>query len=452
MWDEATYANNAIDMMESPSIVIKHKGEIDLYNTKPPLVIALQAVCMHFFGINTFAVRLPSILFSLLTVFILYFYAQKWFNERWLSLGCGLVLLATIGYIRNHVALTGDLDAVLCFFLTAGFLQGTHIIINKKTSYGSMLLFSLFLILGFYSKGIAGFFHLPALFIIALVYHRRIFTQFKLYFLSIITLGICGVYYYLREQAAPGYMQVVLESELSRVSNVVMDWQVRPFSFYFDNFLNGYLTPWIYAMPLGLALFYKPKQYSKVALTLIIGIVIYFLLISYPQVKLDWYDAPLYPLIALFLTISLYHLIALLVKMEMARNTLFIVLILAAASPNFIQIIKSKINSNQQIEALEFEGHFLDQLGKMKVSNKKITIYKKEQEKEHNDHVLFYERAMLKDEYEITYKTKPKFNFLEIVLVSQEDLKKKMNDLYQYKVLLTDEATGSELRLVKSGK
>ena len=119
---------------------------------------------------------------------------------------------------------------------------------------------------------------------------------------------------------------------------------------------------------------------------------------------------------------------------------------------NFIEIIKTKLNTGQQIEALEYEGYFLDKIGKMKVSNKKITIYNKEQDKEHNDHVVFYERAMQELQYEIKYKVKPDFDLLETVLVSQDNLKQKMDSLYQYKVLLQDEVTGSELRLIKKRK
>ena len=419
MWDEATYANNAIDMMESPSLVIKHQGEIDLYNTKPPLVIALQAMCMKLFGVNTFSVRLPSILFSILTVFLLYCYSFKWFNKTWLSTGITLILLSTVGYIRNHVALTGDLDATLCFFLTAGFLQGIDIIIHKKTSISSMLLLSSFLILGFYSKGIAGIFHLPALLLLALLFHRRVFSHSKVYLIFTMVFVVCGLYYWARELAAPGYMQVVIDSEFSRVNSIVMDWQVRPFTFYWDNFLNGFLTPWVYLLPLGFSLLYKPKTYGKIALALLLGILFYFLLISYPKVKLDWYDAPLYPLIATFIGISSFHFLSLLIRNDKTKNLVFLLFLFVFAAPNLVEIIKTKLNTNPQVEALEFEGFFLHKLGKMEVSNKKISIYMNAQEKEHRDHVVFYERAMSEMDYQITYKTEPRFGAFEIVLVSQ---------------------------------
>src|SRR5690242_955714 len=69
MWDEATYANNAIDMLSFDNpLVVEHMGQPDMYNTKPPLVIWLQAAAMKIFGINEWSVRMPSAMFGLLTV------------------------------------------------------------------------------------------------------------------------------------------------------------------------------------------------------------------------------------------------------------------------------------------------------------------------------------------------------------------------------------------------
>lgn len=78
LWDEARYANNAIDLLENPHLFkVTHLGEPDQFNTKPALVIGLQAVCMRILGINELAVRLPSALFGLLTLVLVYFYASR---------------------------------------------------------------------------------------------------------------------------------------------------------------------------------------------------------------------------------------------------------------------------------------------------------------------------------------------------------------------------------------
>src|SRR5687767_10138855 len=44
IWDEAIYANNALEMTETGNLLVLHNnGEPSLYNTKPPLNIWLQA-------------------------------------------------------------------------------------------------------------------------------------------------------------------------------------------------------------------------------------------------------------------------------------------------------------------------------------------------------------------------------------------------------------------------
>src|SRR5688572_17362545 len=63
IWDEAIYANNALEMTETENLLVLHNnGEPSLYNTKPPLNIWLQALSIRVFGINEFAIRLPSYL------------------------------------------------------------------------------------------------------------------------------------------------------------------------------------------------------------------------------------------------------------------------------------------------------------------------------------------------------------------------------------------------------
>jgi 4-amino-4-deoxy-L-arabinose transferase-like glycosyltransferase len=67
-WDEAIYADNALDMyMTGDPIVMRRNGEVTFYNTKPPLVIWLQTLSLHAFGINEFAIRFPSALAGVLT-------------------------------------------------------------------------------------------------------------------------------------------------------------------------------------------------------------------------------------------------------------------------------------------------------------------------------------------------------------------------------------------------
>lgn len=47
MWDEAIYANNALEMAVNHDFLVLHNNGVpNLYNTKPPLVIWLQTLCI----------------------------------------------------------------------------------------------------------------------------------------------------------------------------------------------------------------------------------------------------------------------------------------------------------------------------------------------------------------------------------------------------------------------
>lgn len=450
MWDEATYANNAIDMYEAPSLVIKTNGLVDLYNTKPPLAIGFQALSISVFGINTFAIRLPSILFAIFVVFSLYFFSIKVLKNPWIGFIGGVILVSTLGYIRNHVALTADLDSILCFFLTVSFLHGLYVLLENKTSVKQLFLFGILVFGAFLTKGVAAFFHFPALFLLALIYNREIFHQKRTYISAFVLIASCFLYYLLREILEPGYLNIVFTSEISRINTVVMEWQIRPFFFYLSNFHKGYFTPFLYLMPLGILLFIQDSPYKKYAIGLAIGILSYFSIVSIPQVKLDWYDAPLYPLMALFVSMIVYQYCQFLPNKNFKIAAALILIGLLSAS-NLKQIIESKYKTELQVEALEREGNFLDILSKSHPQHTQITVWKKEATEEHYDHVLFYKRALEKEKnYAIKLVEEGNFKESEKVLVSQQELKDSLTQQYKTIELAHDSASMSYLLEITS--
>ncbi len=119
-WDEALYANNAIEMFHNKHwLVYTRDGLADHYNSKPPLFIWLQVVCVFFFSYYEWVFRLPTLL-SLLGIIYLYWRFNSLFNyPKFVAVCAGLILLSTPGIIRPHVFLSGDLDGTLVFFTTA---------------------------------------------------------------------------------------------------------------------------------------------------------------------------------------------------------------------------------------------------------------------------------------------------------------------------------------------
>ena len=74
-WDEARYVNNSIEVPTLGNwFHFTMDGAIDTWNFKPPLVLWLQALSMQVFGMNEWAVRLPSALAGVGMAVLLYWF------------------------------------------------------------------------------------------------------------------------------------------------------------------------------------------------------------------------------------------------------------------------------------------------------------------------------------------------------------------------------------------
>ena len=119
MWDESRLSINAYEMhTEGNWIVTRYGGKPDMWNTKPPVMIWLQAVSMKLFGANELAVRLPSALAGIITMLMLMVFAGGYFNKKVLFIIAAFILITSPGYVGHHVTRTGDYDALLVLFTT----------------------------------------------------------------------------------------------------------------------------------------------------------------------------------------------------------------------------------------------------------------------------------------------------------------------------------------------
>src|SRR5205085_3811429 len=74
-WDESLYAISAWETLKNGSwIGTTFLGQLDYYNSKPPLMVWLIAVSFKTFGANLISLRLASAACSWLTVAVL----QRW--------------------------------------------------------------------------------------------------------------------------------------------------------------------------------------------------------------------------------------------------------------------------------------------------------------------------------------------------------------------------------------
>jgi 4-amino-4-deoxy-L-arabinose transferase-like glycosyltransferase len=120
-WDESLYAISAWEMVQSGQWVAHtFRGEVDYYNTKPPLNFWLIAASFKVFGVSLISLRLASVLAALATVAVLTWWTRKYLGDT-VSLFSGLVLSTMFAFFYVHASRTANTDAIftLLILLTA---------------------------------------------------------------------------------------------------------------------------------------------------------------------------------------------------------------------------------------------------------------------------------------------------------------------------------------------
>lgn len=111
-WDESLYATSAAEMVQSGNwTATTFLGEIDYYNTKPPLNVWLIAASFKAFGLNLWSLRLPSVLAALFTVVLLLIWTRHAYSPT-LAIGAGLVMATSFSFYYVHSGRTANPDAL----------------------------------------------------------------------------------------------------------------------------------------------------------------------------------------------------------------------------------------------------------------------------------------------------------------------------------------------------
>ncbi len=400
LWDESRRGVNAMEMAEGgPLLVPQFEGRPDMYGTKPPLLIWLQAAFMKVLGYNELAVRLPSALAGLLTVFLLAYFSHKHLHQPLGGCLAGLVLLTSRGYINYHGAISGDYDALLTLWLTAYSLMFFLFLESRQWRYFYWM--ALFIVLAGWTKGIAGLFFLPALALYALLKGRLfwLLRQPRLYISVFIVLFGIMSYYLAREQLNPGYVAAVLENEVGGRYFKAQEGQGRPFWFYF-RVIHQYerFYPWQFFLPFAFIVGLWLKPLRKISGLALLIAVFFLLLISAARTKLEWYYLPVLPLLSLVVGLGLEQLYKSLAGRFsfLQQKALLAVFILALFGPPYYKTVK-------KVYAFEHEGWdkekmvYRDMMRRLK-EHKQYTIL----HPSYNGQIAFYKKKYKLRGYEIS--------------------------------------------------
>lgn len=312
LWDESRLAMNAFEMNRSGEwLVTTFDGEPDLWNTKPPLMIWLQVLCIKLNGLNELSLRIPSAIAALLTIGVLYWFTAVKLKSPLLGVLTCLVLITSPGYTGLHRTRTGDYDALLVLFTTAHCIFTYLYAEEKKRSwfyYGLLCL-----VAGAMTKGVAALIFLPAMVVYFaatkqlgyILKQRDVYTGIAVFVLCM------GGYYLLREWRMQGYLNAVAFNDVTGRFGDPSTPVGNDFLYYARNILKGNFSYWALLLPFALVYFLVTKDTAAKRLglySILLG-SFYFIVVSISRTKNSWYDMAAYPLWALAVALALTYAI-----------------------------------------------------------------------------------------------------------------------------------------------
>jgi len=339
-WDEPVYAINAFRFLQHPHpiMVYDYWGNSELFSPKPPFHVWCIALSYKIFGVNEFAIRFPTAIFTLGTFLSIYFFCGFFLKNNFLAFAASLIFLSSIGFYQLHITRTGDTDATFVFFAVFSSICFFILCSNCKNFKLANYLFWLGLTLGVYTKGPAILALVPCYIVWFLLnkINNRIAKNIHFYIGMVSFLVLSISYYLLREHLNPGYLQAVFNQEISGrlMSNSLLQSDAHPWFYYIERmYKENYFMPWIILIPFCIIIHVLSKQSTEKKLATYCYVILTFLcfLIFKADVKKAWYDAVLYPFLALYIA----SVLAAFLKDKNQINTLvmlFVMLLLSAKS------------------------------------------------------------------------------------------------------------------------
>lgn len=313
-WDERYHALVAKNMMDNPFVPMLYKNAIlpfdpidwstnHIWLHKQPVPLWSMSISMHLFGVNEFAVRLPSLLLSTFGIFLMYEVGRMLFNRRvgfiaaFLFSIHGLILEVGGGRVAtDHIDVFFLVFILMAVYFTLLFEKRNQVIFN--------ILVGVAIGLAILTKWLPALIVLPLWFII-------IYNSGKLKFGKIVLHGIvlCLVIFVV---AFPWqyYIQTYfpVENAIEKAYNMkhlthTLNGQTGPFYYHFD-IMRMIYGDFIY-IPFIWLIYLLFTKFKNVRVQLLaFWILVPFLFFSFAQTKMQGYT--LFAAPALFLMIAYY--------------------------------------------------------------------------------------------------------------------------------------------------
>jgi len=259
--DAVQYANISREMLQHKSFLEVFDQGKD-YLDKPPMLFWLSSVSMWIFGIHDWAYRLPSYLFSILSLYSTYRFALLYYSRRMALLSALVLASSQAMFLINHDVRT---DTMLMGWVIFSIWQMTAWLQDRK--WKNLILASAAIAGGMLTKGPIALM-VPIFAFSAHLILTRSFTLFVKweYLLMLVIIGVLlipmsiGLYrqYDLHpekmmygQKGISGLRFFYWTQSFGRITGESTWHENDRFSFLFENLLWGFL-PWTILFILGL--------------------------------------------------------------------------------------------------------------------------------------------------------------------------------------------------------
>ena len=300
VWDESRLAISALEMARNGDWFVTHfDGKPDMWSTKPPLLIVLQALLFKVLGPGELPLRLPLAIAAFLTGWFLLRSTTRQLAAPWLGLIACTMLYTSDGYMSMHVARSGDYDALLVLFMSTAAWTIFRWSIEGRPR--ELPWFFVLLSLGVLTKGVQALLFIPGFGIFLLARRKLLLLLRQRMFhvgLGIFIMMVAG-FYLGREAVNPGYLRAVWENELGGRYGTTLEGHAKPWNFYIMMLIEHHFSIWWTLVPVGMMIgaLHRDERLRHWTLFLVCIGSTYLFVISSAGTKLEWYEAPLFPVL-----------------------------------------------------------------------------------------------------------------------------------------------------------
>lgn len=298
--DEGRFAEAAREMSLQSSWLFPHLAGVP-HLQKPPMTFWITAMCIKWFGVNEWAVRLPSA-FAALGIIILTMHLAGLLFGPTIAWRAGMILLSSILFFVMARVITTDM--LLSFWITAAIVAYIHY--TKCGSILALVLFYICLGLGFLTKGPMAYL-VPLSAVIPWVIVTR--KEQKLpggmwHWIPgiLVTLILSASWFVVLFRHYPGLLEYYVQYEfIDRIASNTHD-RAKPLWFY-SLVMFGGLLPWSILLPRMIGDQWRQRGSRRTpAFWLLAGwLLIPWLVLHLVTSKLPTYILPLFPPMAILL-------------------------------------------------------------------------------------------------------------------------------------------------------